>query len=225
MGCDNCYARDLAMRFQKMGLQRYVNGFDVTLHRTALKWPLSFNKPSLIFVNSMSDLFHPDVPDGFICEIFEVMGMASRHTFQILTKRPERLAALPASIGWPGNAWMGVTVEHSRYLDRVDLLRQVPAAARFLSLEPLLSPMGGLDLDGIDWVIVGGESGPARKARRMEPEWVEGINRRCHEADVPFFFKRWGTAIGEPRTLPDYGRNFPARPSRGPLGAAKGGAA
>jgi protein gp37 len=180
----------MAKRLQAMGQPNYRNGFQVTLHENALELPLAWKKPQTIFVNSMSDLFHEDVPFHFIERVFEVMRKASRHRFQILTKRSERLMETAHRLEWPNNVWMGVTVENGDYTFRVDHLRTVNAAVRFLSLEPLIGPMEELDLTGIDWVIVGGESGPG--ARPMKEEWVRNIFDRCRMADVPFFFKQWG---------------------------------
>jgi len=189
-GCANCYARRMAKRLQAMGQPNYATGFHVALHDHALDLPLRWQTPQTIFVNSMSDLFHERVPVSFIRRVFEVMQQASRHRFQVLTKRSKRLADLAPALDWPENVWMGVTVESQAYTRRVEHLRQVPAAVRFLSLEPLLGPLPDLDLTGIDWVIVGGESGPG--ARPMRPEWVTDIRDQCGRAGVPFFFKQWG---------------------------------
>ena len=191
-GCDHCYAERMARRLKAMGQRRYRNGFRVTLHPDVLPAPLSWRKPQMIFVNSMSDLFHPKVPDGFIRRVFDVMEEAERHTFQILTKRASRLADLAPNLPWPRNVWIGATVEAAEYVSRIDSLRRVPAAVRFLSLEPLLSDMPDLPLDDIDWVIAGGESGPG--ARPMRAEWVRTIRDECARAAVPFFFKQWGGA-------------------------------
>lgn len=189
-GCAHCYAERMARRLKAMGQKNYTNGFQVTLHPHALPLPLTWKKPQTIFVNSMSDLFHKDVPQAFIRQVFEVMEQAHWHRFQVLTKRAERLFELKDSLNWPGNIWMGVTVENVNYLNRIDYLRKVPAAVRFLSLEPLLGPLSDMDLSNIDWVIVGGESGPA--ARPMAEEWVLDIQNQCRKADVSFFFKQWG---------------------------------
>ncbi len=189
-GCKHCYAERLAKRLQAMGVKKYANGFRVTLHPDVLDIPLHWRKPRMIFVNSMSDLFHDEVPLTFIQRVFGTMQRAHWHTFQVLTKRAERLAHLAPHLPWPRNVWMGVSVENERYKYRIDLLRQVPAAVRFLSLEPLLGPLPELDLRGIHWVIVGGESGPG--ARPMRPEWVTDIRDQCLAAGVPFFFKQWG---------------------------------
>jgi protein gp37 len=180
----------MAHRLHAMGNPRYRNGFSVTLHRDQVGLPLRWTKPQMIFVNSMSDLFHRDVPADFIVDVFSVMARASQHTFQILTKRAKRLASLAPQLPWPRNVWLGVSVETADYMGRVDPLREVPAAVRFLSLEPLLGAMPELSLDGIDWVIVGGESGPG--ARPMRAEWARSIRDQCIAAGVPFFFKQWG---------------------------------
>ena len=189
-GCLHCYAERMALRLQAIGHPNYVNGFKVTLHEHMLGLPLKWRKPRMVFVNSMSDLFHRDVPVEFIQRVFAVMREASHHTFQVLTKRSARLAELDQEIEWPENVWMGVSVENEDYLFRVDDLRRTHARVKFLSLEPLLGPLPNLDLEGIDWVIVGGESGPG--ARPLRPEWVIEIRDRCLEAGVPFFFKQWG---------------------------------
>jgi protein gp37 len=189
-GCKNCYAERLAKRLQLMGAYRYRNGFGLTLHPDILELPTKWRKPKLIFVNSMSDLFHKDVPADFISKVFETMANCPQHTFQVLTKRSSRLAALASKLSWPPNVWMGVSVEDSRVTHRIDDLRQVPAAVRFLSVEPLIGSLGTINLGGIHWVIVGGESGP--RARRMESTWVEDIFQQCRSASVPFFFKQWG---------------------------------
>ena len=189
-GCAHCYAERMTLRLQAMGQQNYANGFNVSLHEHTLELPLRWKKPQTIFVNSMSDLFHEKVPIDFIRSIFDVIKRASWHRFQILTKRSSRLARLAQTLSWPDNVWMGVTVENASYASRVDALRNVPAVVKFLSLEPLLGPMPNLDLTGLHWVIVGGESGPG--ARPIRPEWVEEIRRKCSDEHVPFFFKQWG---------------------------------
>ena len=189
-GCAHCYAERMALRLKAMGQKNYVNGFQVTLHPHALNIPLKWKSPHMIFVNSMGDLFHNEVPLSFIQQVFEVMNNAYRHRFQILTKRAERLADLAPSLNWTENIWMGVTVESAAYLYRLEYLRNVKAAVKFLSLEPLLSPMPNMDLTEIGWVIVGGESGPG--ARPMNKSWVTNIQQQCHDAKVPFFFKQWG---------------------------------
>lgn len=189
-GCKHCYAERMALRLQAMGQSNYVNGFELTLHEGALELPLRWKKPQTIFVNSMSDMFHVDVPSEFIIRAFDVMRRASWHRFQVLTKRSERLLSLSGQLPWAANIWMGVSVENDVYTNRIEHLRQTDAAIKFLSLEPLLGPLDGLRLDGIDWVIVGGESGPG--ARPMKSEWVTSIRDQCVEANVPFFFKQWG---------------------------------
>jgi len=189
-GCKNCYAERLAMRLQSMGNPRYQRGFELTLHEDQLELPLRWRQPRRIFVNSMSDLFHDSVPDYFIFRAFEVMRLAHWHSFQVLTKRSGRLRKLAPRLQWTPNIWQGVSVESSRYVGRIDVLRDVGAAVRFLSLEPLLGPLPRLGLKGIHWVIVGGESGP--RHRRIEAEWVREIRDQCLEAGVSFFFKQWG---------------------------------
>ena len=180
----------MARRLHAMGNPRYKNNFEVTLHDDLVELPLSWKRPRLIFVNSMSDLFHPDVPVQFIQGVFDVMSRAHWHTFQILTKRADRLAAIGPSLPWPENVWMGVSVENRKYTDRVRDLSRVPAAVRFLSVEPLIGPIPRLPLTGVDWVIVGGESGP--KARACNAEWIRQIRDRCIGRGIPFFFKQWG---------------------------------
>ena len=189
-GCKNCYAERLAMRLQAMGNARYRNGFKVTLHPDLLDLPKRWREPRLIFVNSMSDLFHELVPAEFIQAVFATMRDCPQHTFQVLTKRSARLRDLACDLDWPPNVWMGVSVEDDRVLHRVADLQAVPAAARFLSCEPLLGPIDNLPLHGIHWVIVGGESGLG--ARPMMPEWVRSIFNQCRKARIPFFFKQWG---------------------------------
>jgi protein gp37 len=189
-GCKHCYAERMSLRLQAMGQANYANGFDLTLHEHMLEVPLRWKKPRLVFVNSMSDLFHKDAPQDFILRVFDVMRRASWHVFQVLTKRADRLAKLSPRIDWPDNVWMGVSVEREDYLFRIDHLRQTGAKVRFLSLEPLLGPLPGMDLEGVDWVIVGGESGPG--ARPMQEQWVKDIRDQCLAAEVPFFFKQWG---------------------------------
>jgi protein gp37 len=189
-GCVHCYAERMAHRLQKMGQAKYANGFKVTLHDDALSLPLTWKKPRLIFVNSMSDIFHKDVPLSFIQKIFTVMRQADWHIFQLLTKRSERMVSLAPKIDWPENVWAGVTVESADYYNRLDDLRRVPAALRYVSAEPMLGPMSDFPLKGIDWIILGGESGPG--ARPMEKRWVIEMRNRCKKNDVPFFFKQWG---------------------------------
>ncbi len=189
-GCKYCYADRMAKRLQAMGSPNYRNGFKITLHEHMLEVPFKWKKPRKVFVNSMSDLFHPEVPDEFIHRVFDVMVRCPQHQFQVLTKRPERVAQMSDALSWPENIWMGTSVEDLRVVSRIDHLRLADAATRFLSLEPLLGPLPNLDLRGIHWVIVGGESGP--KARPIDPEWVTDIRDQCLESKVPFFFKQWG---------------------------------
>lgn len=189
-GCKHCYAERMARRLHAMGQPNYANGFRLTIHPRVLNAPLTWKKPQIIFVNSMSDLFHRDVPSHFIQQVFAVMSDACWHTFQVLTKRSGRLHQMNGEIDWPPNVWMGVSVENHDYRFRIDHLRDVGARVKFLSLEPLLGPLPALDLRGIDWVIVGGESGPG--ARPMRPEWVLDVRDQCRASQVPFFFKQWG---------------------------------
>ena len=189
-GCVNCYAERMSRRLKKMEQPRYCNGFDVTLHPEVLDQPLFWKKSRTIFVNSMGDLFHELVPSSFIETVFTIMAKTPRHKYQILTKRADRLAKLALSLFWPENVWMGVTVENKDFIGRIHCLRQVPSTIRFISFEPLLGTIPHLDLTGINWVIVGGESGP--KARSMNPDWVKGIRNSCVEQHIPFFFKQWG---------------------------------
>jgi protein gp37 len=186
----HCYAERMAQRLQAMGQPNYVDGFKLAMHEHALELPLKWKKPRTIFVNSMSDLFLKGIPEEFIVKVFNVMARAHWHTFQVLTKRSERLLELSAELPWAPNIWMGVTVENKDYTFRIDHLLKTGACLKFLSIEPLLGPIPHLNLDGIDWVIVGGESGPG--ARPMEPKWVFDIRDQCREAYVPFFFKQWG---------------------------------
>lgn len=189
-GCRHCYAERMALRLRAMGNRRYANGFDVTLHDDLVDLPRTLRQPRLIFVNSMSDLFHEDVPEDFIARVFDTMAACPQHTFQILTKRSRRLKEMACRLPWPENVWMGVSVEDQRVLGRIDDLRGVPASVRFLSCEPLLGSLDALCLDDIGWIIVGGESGPG--ARPMQQEWVKSILKQCRRAKVPFFFKQWG---------------------------------
>lgn len=189
-GCAHCYAERMARRLQGMGQQNYARGFELTLQPHMLDLPLRWKKPRRIFVNSMSDMFHKDVPVAFIQQAFDVMRRADWHEYQILTKRAERLVELDSVLDWPTHIWMGVSVENLRFVHRIDALRQTHARVKFLSLEPLLGPLPGLNLQGIDWVIVGGESGP--RARPMEARWATDIRNQCTAAGVSFFFKQWG---------------------------------
>jgi len=189
-GCEHCYAERMARRLQAMGVKKYAHGFDLTLHPDVLEEPLGWKKPQVIFVNSMSDLFHEKVPFDYVQQIFDVMRRADWHVFQILTKRSKRLVRLADKIDWPSNVWMGVTVESAHYRFRISDLRKTGAAVKFLSLEPLLGPLPDLGLSGIDWAIVGGESGPG--ARPMKKEWAMDIRDQCKAQKVAFFFKQWG---------------------------------
>ncbi len=189
-GCAHCYAERMAKRLSAMGQYRYRNGFRVTVHPDLLEQPLLWKKPCTIFVNSMGDLFHKEVPFEFIQKVFGIMSHTPWHTYQILTKRAERLEALAANLVWPVNAWMGVTVEDSDYKYRIDLLRKVPTSVRFISFEPLLGSIKEINLQNINWCIVGGESGPG--SRPMLPNWARTIRDNCLEQGTPFFFKQWG---------------------------------
>jgi protein gp37 len=198
-GCDNCYALTLSKRLKAMGVAKYQNdgdprtsgpGFGVTIHPTTLAIPYSWREPRVVFVNSMSDLFHVKVPLDFVRDVFAVIAHTPQHTYQVLTKRSARLAKIAGDLDWPNNLWMGVSVENAEAMGRIDHLRRVPAAVRFLSCEPLLGPLPGLDLTGIHWAIAGGESGP--RHRPIDPVWVENIRDACATAKVPFFFKQWG---------------------------------
>jgi protein gp37 len=189
-GCKNCYAEKMAKRLKAMGQYNYRNGFRLTLQPQMLERPLKWKKPQKIFVNSMSDLFHENVSLEYIQQVFAVMGRAHWHQFQVLTKRADRLAMLSPFLDWAQNIWMGVSVENADYIHRIDYLRETGASTKFLSIEPLVGPLPKLNLSNIDWVIVGGESGP--KARPMEAEWVLEIKRQCVSAGVAFFFKQWG---------------------------------
>lgn len=211
-GCKHCYAEEMAKRLQAMGVKEYENGFKLQLLPDRIEEPLKRKKPTIYFVNSMSDLFHQGVPNDYIEKVFATMEKAHWHTFQVLTKRAERLASFFRDRKVPHNAWIGVSVEDRKYgVPRIDLLRQVPARIRFLSVEPLLQDVGELDLTDIHWVIVGGESG--RKARPMSPEWVERIQAQCEAQGVHFFFKQWGGwgADGKRRSKKANGREFKGR--------------
>jgi protein gp37 len=189
-GCKNCYAERMAKRLKAMGSERYASGFKPTLHWDLIDAPRSWRKPRLVFVNSMSDLFQETVPESFICRVFDSMVACPQHTFQILTKRSDRLCEMASRLPWPKNVWMGVSIEDERVANRAVDLATVPAAIRFLSCEPLIGPLEFLPLKNIDWVIVGGESGP--RAREMEASWVKSIRRQCRKHGVAFFFKQWG---------------------------------
>ncbi len=198
-GCDNCYALALSKRLKAMGSPKYQNdgdpntsgpGFKLTIHPSSLDVPRRWNAPRLVFVNSMSDLFHQDVPLDFIARVFDVIRETPQHTYQVLTKRAQRLSRIADELDWPSNLWMGVSVESRRYMFRINHLRKTPAAVKFVSAEPLLGPLGDLDLKGIHWVIAGGESGA--NARPMELDWVTELRDTCTAAGVAFFFKQWG---------------------------------
>lgn len=189
-GCKHCYAERMAKRLKAMGVERYSNEFKVTLHEDLLDKPLHWLKPRIVFVNSMSDLFHENVPLDFIQRVFDTMLQCQQHTFQVLTKRSERLRLVADQLTWPANVWMGVSVEDEDVLHRIEDLAAIPAQIRFLSCEPLIGPLDNLPLENIHWVIVGGESGPG--ARPMKAEWVESILLQCRQHNVPFFFKQWG---------------------------------
>lgn len=189
-GCKHCYAESMATRLRAMGNERYTNGFTLTLHPDLVDLPLRWKRPRKIFVNSMSDLFHEDVPLKFLRRVFETMGRSNWHQFQILTKRSGRLRSLAADLPWHRNIWMGVSVESRETKVRIEDLKEVPAVLRFLSLEPLLEDLGVLDLEGISWVIVGGESGPS--ARAVDPNWVRSVRDQCETSGIAFFFKQWG---------------------------------
>lgn len=189
-GCKFCYADRMAKRLQSMGVDKYRNGFSVTMHPSTLKDPLKWRKPRLVFVNSMSDLFHEEVPVSFIRAVFETMNQASHHTFQVLTKRPGRVLEIESALTWSPNIWLGTSIESQRWQFRLGELEKTNAQSKFLSLEPLLGPLPDIPVKGVDWVIVGGESGPG--ARPMEADWVREIRDVCVREQVPFFFKQWG---------------------------------
>lgn len=189
-GCKNCYAEKMALRLKGMGVKKYDNGFKLSIHPAVLIEPYKWSSSKVVFVNSMSDLFHEDLPFEFLEKVFTVMNENPKHIFQVLTKRAELLLEYSSKLHWTDNIWMGVTVESSKYMDRINLLRQVPASIKFLSLEPLLSSLSNLNLDKIDWVIVGGESGI--NSRPVKKEWVNSILTQCQIQNVPFFFKQWG---------------------------------
>jgi protein gp37 len=189
-GCAHCYAETFSERWRGVPGHPYEQGFDLRLWPARLEVPLRWRRPRVIFVNSMSDLFHEAIPDDFITDVFDVMARADWHVFQVLTKREDRLAGMAANLPWPPNVWMGVTIENRRFVHRAVRLREVPAAVRFISAEPLLGPLEGLDLDGIDWLIAGGESGPRHRAVRAE--WLRDLRDRCTADGVAYFFKQWG---------------------------------
>lgn len=210
-GCKHCYAATMAKRLHAMGSPRYENGFRLTLHDDLVDLPKSWRTPKLVFVNSMSDLFHRDVPVSFIQRVFETMRECPQHQFQVLTKRAERLVDIHDQLDWAANVWMGVSVENQDYAYRAQLLQAVPAAVRFLSVEPLLGPIDDLPLDGIHWVIVGGESGAG--ARQMDAAWVEEVYAQCRRAGVPFFFKQWGGVQKHRNGRTLFGRTFDEMPA------------
>jgi protein gp37 len=211
-GCKFCYAERLAHRLQAMGQKNYRNGFNITLQPHMLEHPLRWKQPRRVFVNSMSDLFHDDVPTSYILQVFDVMRRATWHQFQVLTKRSERLLSLNSVVTWEPHIWMGVSVENEDYLSRIDDLRKTKAHVKFLSLEPLLGPLHKLNLRGISWVIVGGESGPG--ARPMDAEWAREIRERCIRAGVPFFFKQWGGVLKSRTGRVLDGRNWDEMPGQ-----------
>lgn len=213
-GCAHCYAKTFAERWRGIPGHAYEQGFDLRLWPERLEVPLRWRKPKTIFVNSMSDLFHEDIPVKFVEQVFDTMRRADWHTFQVLTKRADRLAEISADLDWPPNVWMGVTIENRRFVARADRLREVPAAVRFISAEPLLGPLDGLDLADIHWLIAGGESGP--RHRRVDPDWVRALRDQCAESDVAFFFKQWGghRPKSNGRTLD--GTTYDAYPERVP---------
>lgn len=189
-GCAHCYAKTFAERWRGIPGHHYEQGFDLRIWPDRLEQPLRWTRPRVIFVNSMTDLFHEGIPDDYVAAVFDVMSRAPQHTFQVLTKRESRLAELAPRLPWPENVWMGVTIENRRFVHRADRLREVPAAVRFISAEPLLGPLDGLDFAGIDWLISGGESG--HRHRRVDPDWLRDLRNRCQIEDVAYFFKQWG---------------------------------
>lgn len=189
-GCKNCYAERMATRLQSMGLPKYAKGFNLNLHPASLKEPYKWKKHRLVFVNSMSDLFHENMPLEFIKAVFQTMNNCPQHTFQILTKRADILAAYSKELIWTKNIWMGVTVESNKYIQRIDLLKKTDAHTKFVSMEPLLTSIPAVNFNGINWVIVGGESGPG--SRPIKKEWIKSVKEICKEQDVHFFFKQWG---------------------------------
>lgn len=223
-GCEHCYALTLSKRLKAMGAAKYQNdgdpvtsgpGFGVTIHPQALDQPRSWRSPRTVFVNSMSDLFHAKVPVSFVRDVFDVIADTPQHTYQVLTKRAMRARRIADQLDWPDNLWLGVSVENADYFHRVDELRRIPARIRFLSCEPLLGPLDGINLDDIGWVIAGGESGP--NYRPMDVSWARGIRDACNAGDVPFFFKQWGgrtpKMLGrelDGRTWDEYPRRFVA---------------
>lgn len=230
-GCDHCYALRLAGRLKTMGQPKYQAdgnpvtsgpGFGVTVHPDTLDLPRTWARPRIVFVNSMSDLFHPHVPLAFVQDVFRVIVETPRHRYQVLTKRPLRARRLADELPWPANLWLGTSIETDDYIERADQLRAIPAAVRFLSLEPLLGPLPSLDLTGIDWVIVGGESGP--NARPLHPEWAEQLLDRCQAAHIAFFFKQWGGRTPKAGGRQLLGRTWNELPRAQPSGPTKASA-
>jgi protein gp37 len=211
-GCKFCYAEIMSRRLHAMGIEKYRNNFKITLHPETLDIPYTWKKPKVVFVNSMSDLFHKDVPLSFIKKVFKVMNETPQHTYQVLTKRADLLARYHEELTWTQNIWMGVSVENQTVTNRIDFLRNTGAKIKFLSLEPLLSGLQNLNLTNIDWVIVGGESGP--KARPMEKKWVLDIKRQCERENVPFFFKQWGGVRKKAAGRSLNGRTYDQMPAR-----------
>lgn len=218
-GCDNCYALTLAKRLKAMGNPKYQvdgdprtsgPGFGIQIHESALSLPTQWSAPRIVFVDSMSDLFHARVPNSFIARVFDVMAATPQHTYQVLTKRPIRLGRMAQQLPWPQNVWMGVSVENMTQAWRIDRLRRIPAAVRFISAEPLLGPLAGLNLEGMDWLIAGGESGPNH--RPVDPDWVRGLQEACREAEVAFFFKQWGGRTPKSRGRQLDGRTYEEMP-------------
>lgn len=189
-GCKHCYAELMTKRLKAMGQEKYKDGFELRVHESALSIPYTWRGNKVVFVNSMSDLFHTGVPVEFVQRVFEVMNNCPQHTFQVLTKRGDRLFEIHEQLTWTSNIWMGVSVENMKVIERMDFLRQTGAKVKFLSCEPLIGPLPGMNLENIDWVIVGGESGA--KARPMKESWVWDIRQQCQDAGVAFFFKQWG---------------------------------
>lgn len=210
-GCKYCYAEVMTRRLQAMGIEKYKDGFDVRVHENALDIPYSWKNPKIVFVNSMSDLFHPQIPFEFVERIFSVMNKTPQHTYQILTKRAERLHDLHHRLSWTHNIWMGVSVENEKVKKRIDYLRHTDAKVKFLSCEPLIGPVLNMDLENIDWIIVGGESG--RKARLIKEWWIWDIRQQCQEAGVAFFFKQWGGANKKKSGRELGGRTYDEMPS------------
>ena len=214
-GCDHCYADRMSKRLKAMGVYKYRNGFDLTIHPDVLDAPSKWTTPQIVFVNSMSDLFHEKVPFEFLQEIFKVMEHYPQHTFQVLTKRSKQLIRLGEKLNWSDNVWMGVTVENKHYRYRIKDLKKTGAKVKFLSLEPLIGPLPDMDLTEIDWAIVGGESGPG--ARPMKEEWVWEIKKQCDKQDVSFFFKQWG-GVNKKRTGRILGnRTWDEMPNKNPF--------